>query len=83
MVIGIDADFFEVVVLAGDTDALLTIGSAAKLRRAMAKEDLLKLVHSRIGKQQRLITNRHHRPTRYKPMALFRKEINKRTSNFV
>ena len=83
MVIGVSADIFKVVVFAAGTDALLAVGGPGMARFAMAKEVLLELVHSRVGEQQGVIADRYHWPTGCKPMTLFLKEINKRSSSFV
>ena len=60
VVVGIDADFLEVIVFTGNTEALLRIGDARKLHRAVAKEDVFELVHSRIGKHQRWVVFHDH-----------------------
>ena len=53
VVVGVAADFLEIVVLAGDADALLGVGDALPGRLAGAEEDLLELVHAGIGEEQR------------------------------
>ncbi len=61
VVIGVLADVVEIVVLAAGADAFLRVGSALKRARARAEEDVLELVHARIGKQQRRVVERHDR----------------------
>ena len=53
MVIGVLADVLEVVVLAAGPDALLGVGRPRVGARAPAQEDVLELVHPRVGEQQR------------------------------
>jgi hypothetical protein len=47
------ADVLEVVVLAAGADAFLRRGGAGVVALLLAKEDVLELVHARVGKQQR------------------------------
>ena len=81
--IGIGADVFKVVVLAAGANALLAVGSADVLGRAMTQEDILELVHARVGEQQRLVADRQHRRTGHKPVILVLKKVNKRFPSFV
>jgi len=59
VVVGVAADFLEVVVLARDADALLGVGDALPGRLAGAEEDFLELVHARVREQQRGIRREH------------------------
>jgi hypothetical protein len=52
VVVGVAADFLEVVVLAADADALLGVGDALPGGLAGAEEDLLELVHAGVGEEQ-------------------------------
>ena len=77
MVIGVDTDFFEVVVLAAYPDTFLAVGGTRVVRLAKAQEDILKLVHPGINEQQRFITDRNDRCAGNKLMAFIFEEVNK------
>ena len=49
------ADVFEVVVLAPCSDAFLRRGGARVIALLHAQENILELIHPRIGKQQRRV----------------------------
>jgi bifunctional N-acetylglucosamine-1-phosphate-uridyltransferase/glucosamine-1-phosphate-acetyltransferase GlmU-like protein len=55
------ANVFKVVVLAAGADALLRSRRPRVLPPLGAKEKILELVHSGVGKQQRRIVGRHQR----------------------
>ena len=61
VVVGIVSDFLEVVVLAADPQAFLRVGRPLELRRGIAQEDVLELVHAGIGKHERGVVLDHHR----------------------
>ena len=69
------ADVFQVVVLAAGADALLSRGGAAVGTLVEAQEDILELVHARVGEQERGIVMRHHRAGRDNGMALGLEEL--------
>ena len=69
------ADVFQVVVLAAGADALLGRGGAAVGALVEAQEDILELVHARVGEQERGIVMRHHRAGRDDGMALGLEEL--------
>jgi hypothetical protein len=48
-----EADVFEVVVLAAGADALLRGGGAVVVALLGAEEEVLELVHARVGEEQR------------------------------
>ena len=54
MVIGVEADVFEVVVFAAGADAFLGVGGAGRVVGALdlAEEDGHELVHARVGEEQ-------------------------------
>ena len=58
MVIRVAPDFFEIVVSAGDADALLRVRRARVVARSHAEEHVLKLVHPGVGKEQRRVALR-------------------------
>ena len=69
VVIGVLADVFEIVVLAAGANALLGVDRAAVDAGAGAEEDILELVHPRVGEQQGGIIVRHHRRGGHKGVA--------------
>jgi len=68
-------------MFAADADALLAVGRAFPFGLRMAEKDILELVHSRVGEQQRLIPHRHDRPARHKRMPALFEKFNKRCAN--
>ena len=52
VVIGVLANILEIVVLAAGANALLRVDGAGVVALAPAKEDILELVHARVGEQQ-------------------------------
>ena len=64
MVVGVMAYLFEVVVLARNAEAFLRIGGAQVIAAAFVEEDILKLIHPGVGKEQRRVVVRHERPAR-------------------
>jgi len=61
VVVGVDADLFEVVVLARHAEAALRVGHARVLRPDLAQKNLLERVHARIGEHQRGVVLHDHR----------------------
>ncbi len=59
MVISVEADIFQIVVLATDAQALLRIGYAARRRGAVAQEVILELRHARVIEHERRVTLGH------------------------
>ena len=55
------ADVFQVVVLAAGAHAFLRRGGARVGTLVEAEEDVLELVHARVGEQQRRVVVRHQR----------------------
>src|SRR5450432_1174088 len=56
-----EADVFEVVVFAAGADAFLAGGGAAVVALFESEEDILELVHPRVGKEQRGVVRRDER----------------------
>lgn len=52
MVVGVVPYFLQVVVLAAHTQAFLGVGHTWVLGRVVAQDDVLKLIHTRIGEHQ-------------------------------
>ena len=72
--IGVETDFFKIVVLAAHTEALLRIGYAARFRHSVSQNYILELVHARIGEHKCRIIFNHHRSRGYYAVP-FRLEI--------
>ena len=53
VVVGVHSDFFEVIVLAGHSQAFLRISNTAILGRCISQYDILELVHAGVCKHQR------------------------------
>ena len=75
--IRINPDFFEVVVLAACTDTFLAVGGASVTGFCQTEEDILELVHTRVGKQQCRIANRNNRRAMHGFMAALLKKLYK------
>ncbi len=60
MVVGVHAHFFQVIVLATYTQAFLGVRDTLVSSRAIAEEQVLELVHARIGEHERGIILHHH-----------------------
>ena len=52
---------FEVIVLSADAQALLAVGGAGELRGGVAQENVLELVHARVGEHQGRVVLDDHR----------------------
>ena len=50
--VGVVSYLLQVVVLAGDTEAFLGVGSAFPLAGLVAEEDVLELVHAGVGEHK-------------------------------
>src|SRR4029077_9199770 len=81
MTIG-ESDVFEIVVLAARTHALLRSRRPRVVALFEAKENVLELVHSGIGKKQRRIVRRDQRRGVHLPMSLLNEEVQKLAANF-
>jgi hypothetical protein len=62
-------------VLAAGADALLAGGGAAVGALVEAQEDVLELVHARVGEQQRRVVARHHGAAGHHGVALALEEL--------
>ena len=60
VVVGVVAHFLKVVVLSADTQAFLRVGLAAAFWFRIAEDDVLKLVHSGVGKHKCGVVLYHH-----------------------
>ena len=77
------ADVLEVVVLAAGADAFLRAGGARVVALFQAQEDVLELVHARVGEQQRGVVGGHERRAADDAVASFGKKVEKALSDFV
>ena len=80
--IGVESDFFEVVVLSADADALLAVGCAGVVWLCQAEKDVLELVHAGIDEQQGLVADGDYGRTGDKVMGSVLEEVNERGSDF-
>src|SRR5262249_38499993 len=74
VVIGVAADFLEIVVLAGDADALLAVDRPLVRPRARTEEHVLELVHAGVGEHKRGIVERHDARRRHERVAVLQGE---------
>ena len=81
--VGVAADFLEVVVLAADADALLRVRRADVVPLAGAKEDVLELVHPGVGEQQGGVAVGDHRGAGNDAVAVLCKEIKETLADLV
>ena len=75
------ADVFQIIVLAACAHAALRGGGTGIGAFVQPQENILKLVHAGIGKQQCRIIVRHQGATRYNLVTLTMKEIEKRLTD--
>ena len=75
VVIGVVAHFFKVVVLARHAQAFLAVGHTRPLARRYAKENVLELVHTRVGEHQSRVVFDNHRRTADNLVLLRRKKV--------
>src|SRR5262249_50192460 len=78
VVAGRDADVLEVVVLAGDADALLARRRARVRALVLAGEDILELDHHRVREHERRIVLGNERRRRADLVALALEEVEER-----
>ena len=81
VVVGVPADFFQVVMLAADAEALLAVDRPAPFGGLEAQEDVLELVHAGVGEQQGLVPLRHDRRARHERVLPGLEELNEPTTN--
>ncbi len=81
MVVGITPHFFEVVVFTRNAQALLRISNSSGRSRLISQENILKLIHTRIGKHQSRIIFYHHGSTWNNGMFFLLKKIEESLTN--
>src|ERR1700739_2044593 len=77
-----ETDILEVVVFAPGAHTFLRAGGASVVAPFQAEKNILKLVHPRVGKQQRGVAVRHKGTAAHPAMALRLKELQKCLSDF-
>ena len=82
VVVGVVSDGFEVVVLSADPQAFLAVGHPGGPGGGVAEEDILELVHPRIGEHQGRVVLDDHRSGRNDGMALRSEEVQELFSDF-
>jgi hypothetical protein len=82
VMVGVVPHLLEIVVLAGDADALLGIGAARVLARSGPEEDILELVHPRVGEVEGRIPVGDHRCGGDDRVAALAEELEERLSDF-
>ena len=80
--VGIVAHFLQVVVLAAHAQTFLAVAGARELNRVVAQDDILKLVHSGVGKHQRRVILYNHRSRGYYTVVLGGKIVQKGLTYF-
>ncbi len=75
--ISVFANFFEVIVFTSGTDTLLAVHCPQDFWFLSAKEDVFKLVHSGIGKEQCVVINWYYRGRWNMGVILLEEEIDK------
>ena len=83
VVVGIVAHLLEVVVFTRHAQALLGVGSAVKLLLGIAEEDVLKLVHTCIGKHKGGVILHNHRSRRHNGVAFALEKFEELFPDFV
>ena len=78
VVVGIVPYVLQIVMLAGDPQALLGIYSPRVFPFLQTQEDVLELIHPRVGEQQRGIIARHQRGAGHYGVSLAGEKIQKR-----
>ena len=77
VVIGVHADFFQVIVLATDAKAFLGVGDSGMLNRLIAEEQILERIHACIDEHQGGIVFHHHGCRGHDLVSFFLEKIQK------
>ena len=81
VVVGVDAHFFQVVVLAADAKALLGVGNPSMLHRLVAQEQILERIHPCVDEHQGRIVLHDHGGRGHDLVSFFLEKIQKSLSN--
>src|SRR5690242_20834592 len=77
-----EADVFEIVMLPAGAHAFLGRSGTIVVALLEAEENVLKLVHSRVGEQQRGVVVRDERRRVHLAVSLLDEEVQKLAANF-
>ncbi len=83
VVVGVVAHLLQVVVLARDAQTLLRVGRAGVFARCVAQENILELVHARVGEHERGVALDDHRGRGHDRVLLRCEEVEKGPANFI
>ena len=83
VMVGIVSHLLQVVVLAADTQTLLSVAGTRIRRIGIAQEDVFKLVHAGIGEHKGGVVLHDHGGTGYYMMVLALEELQELTAYFV
>ena len=83
VVVGVVSHLFEVVVLAADAQALLCVAGAGVGRGGVAEEDVLELVHARVGEHEGGVVLHYHGSRGDHGVLLALEEIEEGFADFV
>ncbi len=78
-----EADIFQVVVFSAGADTFLASGGALVVALFEAKEDVLELIHARVGEEQRGIVVRDERRAAHHAMSALFEIFQKCFADFV
>jgi hypothetical protein len=81
VVVRVAPDLLEVVVLAGEAEALLRVGDSRMAGRGLAEEDLLELDHPRVGEQEGRVALGDDGSAANHPVITGREEVQEARSN--
>ena len=83
VVIGVVSYFLQVIVLTTDAKTLLRVGYASILGNAITQNNILKLIHTGIGKHQSRVVLNHHWRRRHNLVTFILKKLLERFTDFV
>ena len=83
MMVGVMADFLQVIMLSADAEALLRVGAAARLGVTCTEYDVLPLVHTGVGKHQGRVILDYHRSRGHNSVSLAGEKSLKRLSYLI
>ena len=83
VVIGVMSDLLQVVVLTGDAETFLRVGYTRRGDGDITEDDVLELVHARVGEHQRGVALNDHRRGWDDLVTLRGEEVQEALTNFV
>ena len=81
VVVGVHADFLQVVVLSTDAKAFLGVGNASMLHRLVAQKQILEWIHASIDEHQGGVVFHHHGCRGHDLVSFFLEKIQKSLSD--